>query len=342
MTQKDDHSVYPDNPLSAERRALRWCSSCTPGSLFLPQWEEASHPYYKHLRGRKEWRGGLRWLRTNTRRFPACWCEEAAPTVCKDDDGVTMLLKGLFSDSLLNESHPLQNGLEGHVQVCSCMLRCRWKPVSTRMQQPALSLETHLRSAWPTFYREFFQLLLHIDLLAVKKVENADDFGELGREEEKLVVWTHAEGGDLWRCEADAARVIVGADTCSAAGTHVIDAAPTARLCFKLQMSVLLLSNRFRYQQNTDPCPEPHTEEHQSRLWCVIHNEIASNCCAGSQTGLRYYCPALWLPSEPLKTVWDSVNDDRKMSQLLHPAKKKVFCFSVVLLSKTPSSSSSS
>lgn len=136
-----------------------------------------------------------------------------------------MLLKDLFSDSLLNESHPLQNGLEGQVQVCSCVLRCRRKPASTRAQQPARSLETRLRSARPTFYREFFQLLLQIHLLAVEKVEDADDFGDLGREEEKLVVWTHAEGGDLRRCEADAARVI---DTSSAAGTHVIDA---ARLC---------------------------------------------------------------------------------------------------------------
>lgn len=142
-----------------------------------------------------------------------------------------MLLKGLFSDSLLNESHPLQNGLEGQVQVCSCMLRCRRKPASTRTQQPGLSLETRLPSARPTFYREFVQLLLQIDLLAVEKVENADDFGNLGGEEEKLVVWTHAEGGDLRGCEADATHVIVGADTCSAARTHVIDAAPKAHLC---------------------------------------------------------------------------------------------------------------
>lgn len=231
MTQKDDHSVYPDIPVSAERRAHRWCGSCKPGSLYFAQWEEASHPYYKHLRGRKERWGGLRWLRTNTSRFPSCWCEEAAPTVCEEDDGVTMLLKGLFSDSLLNESHPLQNGLEGPIHVCSCMLRCRRKPASTRMQQPAPPMKTCLRSARPTFEREFFQLLLHIDLLAFKKVENVDDFGDLGWEEEKLVVWSHFEGGDLWRCEADAARVIIGADTCSAAGTHVIDAAPTARLC---------------------------------------------------------------------------------------------------------------
>lgn len=101
-------------------------------------------------------------------------------------------------------------------------------PTSTT---PALSSEAPLPSAPPTFYREFFQLLLHIDLLAVEKVQNADHFGELGREEDQLIVWTHAEGGDLRRCEADATRVTVGADTCSAAGTHVIDAAPTARLC---------------------------------------------------------------------------------------------------------------
>lgn len=46
------------------------------------------------------------------------------PTICKDEDGVTMLLKGLFSDSSLDDSHPLQNGAEGQVQVRPRVLSC--------------------------------------------------------------------------------------------------------------------------------------------------------------------------------------------------------------------------
>lgn len=113
------------------------------------------------------------------------------------------------------------------VPVCSAVGESICQHLATAL----VFIRTRLRYASPTFYREFFQLILQIDLLAVEKVENADDLGDLGREEEELVVWTDAVGGNLRGCQADATRVIFGADTCLAAGTHVIDAAPTVLLC---------------------------------------------------------------------------------------------------------------
>lgn len=98
-------------------------------------------------------------------------------------------------------------------------------------EHPATTKSFFFQNAWLTIYFELGQPSLDVDRLVFEKVENVDHFGELGREEEQLVVWTHAEGWNLCRCQAEETQVTFEASTCSAAGTCVIDTAPIELLC---------------------------------------------------------------------------------------------------------------
>lgn len=76
------------------------------------------------------------------------------------------------------------------VPVCSAVSENRHECAA----QADVFLSTRVVYGPPTLHCEFIQLVLEIDLLAIEIVKNVDHFGELGREEDKLVVWTHAEG----------------------------------------------------------------------------------------------------------------------------------------------------
>lgn len=222
-----------------------------------------------------------------------------------------MLLKSLFSDSLLYESHPLQNGLEGQVQVCSRVFRCWWKSVWTPSNSPRF-IQTRLWYALTHLLPWIFSTYPWDWPLGRRKSR------ECWRPRRSRMRRRGARSLD-WRWRRKSAGMSSRRDTCDLWCRHLFSCWDTCYWCStnrasKLQMSALLLSNRFCYQQDKDPCPEPHAEAHQSRLWCVIHNEIASNCLTGSQTGLRYYCTVLCLPSAPLEKVWDGVNDDESTS----------------------------
>lgn len=75
------------------------------------------------------------------------------------------------------------------VPVCSAVSENRRECAA----QADVFLSTRVLYDPPTLHREFIQRVLDIDL-AIEIVNNVDHFGELRREEEKLVVWTHAEG----------------------------------------------------------------------------------------------------------------------------------------------------
>lgn len=111
-----------------------------------------------------------------------------------------------------------------------------------------LFVSVRLWYAQPTVHCEPVQLSLEIDRLAVEKVQNVDHFIKLGREEEDLVVWTHAEGWNLCRCQADWTQVIFDASTCPPVqllGRVLLMQHHSSSPCFKLHVNALLLSNQF-------------------------------------------------------------------------------------------------